>query len=76
VERFHRSLRAELLNCTELVTLEAAQEAIDGYVRHYNTERPHQSLGMLTPVQRFQYDEAARTVPHPTRPHRFRNVRH
>ncbi len=65
VERFHRSLRAELLNQRELETLEEAQEAIDGYVRHYNTERPHQSLGMLTPAQRFQYDEAARTLPEP-----------
>lgn len=65
VERFHRSLRAELLNVGELATLEAAQEAIDGYVRHYNTERPHQALGMLTPAQRFQYDEAARVLPQP-----------
>ncbi|MGH2867750.1 MAG: IS481 family transposase [Solirubrobacteraceae bacterium] len=63
VERFHRSLRAELLNQRELETLEEAQAAIDGYVHHYNTERPHQSLGMLTPAQRFQYDEAARTLP-------------
>jgi len=62
VERFHRTLRSELLHGNGLTTLEAAQQAIDAYVHHYNTERPHQALGMLTPAERFRYDEASRAA--------------
>ena len=72
VERFHRSLRSELLRQRALDSLAAAQQAIDAYVCHYNTERPHQALGMLTPAQRFQYDEAARALPPPQVPPRVK----
>lgn len=62
VERFHRTLRTELLNGNTFASFEAAQLAIDGFVRHYNTERPHQALGMLTPAERFQHDETVRAA--------------
>ena len=35
-------------------TMTELQAALDGWVLHYNTERPHQSLGMRPPVDRFQ----------------------
>lgn len=53
IERFHRSLRAELLAGQVCASLPAAQAAVDEWVEHYNTERPHQSLGMATPADRF-----------------------
>jgi transposase InsO family protein len=54
IERFHRSLRAEFLSDHPPFTnLTAAQHALDEWVDDYNTARPHQSLHMATPSQRF-----------------------
>jgi hypothetical protein len=54
VERFHGSLRRELLDhCGPFESLEAAQAAIDAWVVQYNTRRPHQSLDMCRPAERF-----------------------
>jgi transposase InsO family protein len=54
IERFHGSLRRELLDeAVPFADLAAAQAAITGWVEEYNTIRPHQSLGMATPAQRF-----------------------
>jgi transposase InsO family protein len=54
IERFHGSLRRELLNdAVPFTDLASAQTAIDGWVREYNTTRPHQAIGMATPADRF-----------------------
>ena len=54
IERFHRSMRAEFLSDREpFATLKTAQQALDEWVQDYNTARPHQSLQMATPAQRF-----------------------
>ena len=54
IERFHRSLRAEFLAAAApFPSLRAAQQALDAWVLEYNTSRPHQSLKMDTPIQRF-----------------------
>jgi transposase InsO family protein len=54
IERFHRSLRAEFLsNRAPFTTLKTAQQALDEWAHDYNTNRPHQSLHMDTPAQRF-----------------------
>lgn len=54
IERFHRSLRAEFLNNKPAFTnLKTAQQALDEWVAYYNTTRPHQSLNMTTPAERF-----------------------
>jgi transposase InsO family protein len=59
IERFHGSLRRELLNdAVPFADLAAAQAAIDGWVREYNTTRPHQALGMATPADRFSTERA------------------
>ena len=54
VERFHKTLRAELLAGRVFASAEEAQTALDAWVAHYNTERPHQGIGMVAPVQRFE----------------------
>jgi hypothetical protein len=55
IERFHRSLRAEFLsNKPAFTNLKTAQQALDEWVDEYNTHRPHQSLKMATPAQRFR----------------------
>src|SRR5215213_7998764 len=53
IERFHGTLRKELLNGATFASLAAAQQAIDGWIVEYNTDRPHQSLGGCTPAERF-----------------------
>jgi transposase InsO family protein len=54
IERFHRSMRAEFLsNKPAFSSLRTAQQALDEWVEDYNTARPHQSLDMATPAQRF-----------------------
>jgi transposase InsO family protein len=53
IERFHRTLRTEFLAGRMFASLQAAQAALDAWVASYNTDRPHQSLGMQTPDERF-----------------------
>jgi hypothetical protein len=53
IERFHGTLRRELLTGRTFPTLAVAQRAIDEWLIEYNTDRPHQSLGRCTPAERF-----------------------
>ena len=53
IERFHKSLRLELLAGMTFADVEAAQAAFDAWVADYNTARPHQGIGMATPSERF-----------------------
>ena len=51
IESFNGRLRQECLNENWFLSLEDAQEKVDSWRRHYNRERPHGSLGNLTPVE-------------------------
>jgi hypothetical protein len=62
VERFHKTVRTELLDGLRVESLAQAQQVIDAWVEDYNTRRPHQALAMATPAQRFQLP-AARSMP-------------
>ncbi|MEU9509152.1 IS481 family transposase [Micromonospora sp. NPDC048170] len=54
VERFHQTLQRELLDNVDVWSdPEEAQAAIDAFRHEYNTQRPHQSLGMAFPADRF-----------------------
>ena len=53
VERFHWTLRREFLRGRVFASLEEAQTELDAWVAEYNAERPHQSLGMVSPEARF-----------------------
>ena len=53
VERFHKTLRAELLAGRVFASLEEAQAALDAWVASYNSERPHQGIAMAVPAARF-----------------------
>lgn len=54
VERFHQTLRRELLDgCGAFESIEAAQAALDAWVQEYNSVRPHQALDMQSPADRF-----------------------
>ena len=49
-ESFNGSLRDELLNGEIVYTLTQAQVLIEAWRRHYNTVRPHSSLGYRPPA--------------------------
>jgi transposase InsO family protein len=53
IERFHRTLRAEFLTGRIFTNQHQAQEELDAWVETYNRDRPHQSLDMATPAERF-----------------------
>jgi transposase InsO family protein len=62
VERFHRTMRAEFGTDRVFASLAAAQAELDEWVADYNQRRPHQAIGMVPPVERFEHR------PQPPRP--------
>jgi transposase InsO family protein len=59
IERFHRSVRSEFRTDRVFASLAALQAELDEWVQDYNTIRPHQAIGMDTPVQRFGHNGVA-----------------
>jgi putative transposase len=49
-ESFNSKLRDELLNGEIFYSLREAQIVIESWRRHYNTKRPHSSLGYRPPA--------------------------
>ncbi|MCI0545155.1 MAG: IS481 family transposase [Actinobacteria bacterium] len=54
VERFHKTLKKEFSEGRIFESLEQTQAALNEWVEHYNTERPHQGIGMVPPLRRFE----------------------
>lgn len=54
VERWHKTLRREFLDGKVFDSIEHAQAELDAWVEHYNHDRPHQSIGMVAPWERFR----------------------
>lgn len=54
VERFHRTLKAELLSGRTFKSLAHAQREFDRWREVYNGERPHEALKMEVPASRYQ----------------------
>jgi transposase InsO family protein len=54
VERFHKTVRKEFLEGRVFESLEEAQTTLDLWVEEYNCERPHQGIGMVPPIRRFE----------------------
>jgi len=50
-ERFHRTLKAELLQGLQVNTLEEYQKHFNKWREIYNHERPHEALGMQVPAK-------------------------
>jgi hypothetical protein len=66
-ERFHRTLKAELLQAHTFEHLAAAQHAFDHWRSLYNHERPHQALALDTPGRHYRAS-AAEYREHPPQP--------
>ena len=51
IESFNASLRRELLNASWFLSLGDAHDRVEGWRKEYNEDRPHSSLGDLTPQE-------------------------
>ncbi len=51
VERFNRTYRTEVLDLYVFNSLTEIREATEEFVREYNEERPHESLGDMPPTE-------------------------
>lgn len=54
IERFHRTMKQELLNHTEIADLADAEKKLSAWREKYNNIRPHEALGMRTPGEVYQ----------------------
>lgn len=53
-ERFHRSLKAEVMEGRQFHSLGDAQRAFDHWRTVYNQQRPHDALNLATPASRYR----------------------
>jgi transposase InsO family protein len=53
VERFHQTIKNELIRKVKFKSYSDAVEKIETFVHHYNYQRPHQSLDGAYPADRF-----------------------
>jgi transposase InsO family protein len=58
-ERFHRSLKAEVLAGHAFDSLAHCQEVFERWRNRYNHDRPHDSLGLGVPAGRYRPSERA-----------------
>lgn len=56
-ERFHRTLKAEVLCRQDLLDNSHAQSLFDPWREMYNTERPHEALQLATPSTRYSVSQ-------------------
>ena len=61
IERFHRTMKSELLKHCSFADISEANEALQRWRDKYNNERPHEALGMRCPAQ--VYVPSERSLP-------------
>jgi len=54
IERFHRTMKQELLNHIQIADIEDAQNKFSIWRDKYNNIRPHEALGMRTPGEVYK----------------------
>lgn len=71
IERFHRTLDTEVIAGKQYVDHAQVQRDFDRWRPIYNLQRPHDALGMQTPVQRYRSSPFA--FPNQLRPIEYRS---
>ena len=51
IERFNRTYREEVLDMYVFSNLSEVREITGNWLKEYNEERPHESLGNMTPIE-------------------------
>ncbi len=51
IERFNRSYREAALDIYLFLSLDEVREQTEYWIKEYNEERPHESLGSMTPSE-------------------------
>jgi transposase InsO family protein len=54
IERFHRTLKAEVIQTRYFKSFSEVQSAFDNWLPIYNTERPNQAIEGATPITRYR----------------------
>ncbi len=54
IERFNRTYREAILNMYIFETLEEVKNLTENWLGNYNQQRPHDSLGNITPQEYLQ----------------------
>ncbi len=62
VERFFRSIKEECVWLNRFENFEQAKVAVDKWIENYNFNRPHQTLGYLTPNEYYLGKEGVRNI--------------
>lgn len=57
LERFHRTLKLELLTRYSFANLAEAQQGFDWWQKIYNEERPHAAINLEVPANRYRRSE-------------------
>jgi transposase InsO family protein len=65
-ERFHRTLRVEVIGTKTFADLDDSQQHFDQWRMVYNFERPHEALALAVPASRYQ--PSPREFPDPLPP--------
>jgi transposase InsO family protein len=66
-ERFHRTLKADVIQTGTFADLAQCQAAFDRWRTIYNTQRPHEAIGMAVPASRYAISPRPfpKTLPEP-----------
>jgi transposase InsO family protein len=57
IERFHRTMKQELLNHTSIADIEDAKMKFSAWQNKYNNIRPHEALGMRRPADVYVHSQ-------------------
>ncbi len=62
IESFHSTLQRDVIERHEWSSYYEAKRTLDGYMKFYNEQYLHRSIGMITPNQKWEHGVAARAA--------------